>query len=262
MAHKPSFQFYPGDWLKDTALRICSPAARGVWADLLCLLHECPQRGVFRTKNGLIMSAVSVKKISKSIAGCKPKLVQELIDNGAVYVARKDGALYCKRLVRDELHRRHKAQSGQKGGSKTQANRKQSSENSQANPGSSSSSSSSSSTPISLIEIDKEKSLDSGGLGLTKEVQIRAVRFGDELDRIFPRISRDEATTFLRVAQHLTEEVILGVPIEIFDEAISWAKSAMNSNAQSPKALFMAKVKEQTDFKGRGKLLNRVAGQG
>lgn len=50
MSKKPSFQFYPGDWLKDTALRLCSPAARGIWMDMLCLLHECPQRGVFRSK--------------------------------------------------------------------------------------------------------------------------------------------------------------------------------------------------------------------
>lgn len=139
MAHKPSFQFYPGDWLKDAALRICSPAARGVWADMLCLLHECPQRGVFRVKKGSKMSRVSIKKLSKSIAGCKPKMIQELVDNGVVYVARKDGALYSKRLVRDELHRRHKAESGRKGGSKTQANLRKCLENGQANSRSSSS---------------------------------------------------------------------------------------------------------------------------
>lgn len=36
MAGKPAFQFYPGDWLKDPALRMCSPATRGIWVDLLC----------------------------------------------------------------------------------------------------------------------------------------------------------------------------------------------------------------------------------
>ncbi len=129
-----------------------------------------------------------------------------------------------------------------------------------ANP--SSSTSTSSSTPTSLIEIDKEKALESRGLGLSKEVNIRAMLFGEELDKIFPNISRDEATTFLRVAQHLSEEVILGAPIEIFDEALGWAKKAMSGNARNPKGLFVAKVKEQTQFTGRGKLLNRTAGQG
>ncbi len=255
VAHKPAFQFYPGDWLKDAALRICSPAARGIWVDLLCLLHECPQRGVFRVKNGSKTVPVSIKKVSKSIAGCKPKMIQELIDNGVVHVARKDGALYSKRLIRDELHHRHKADSGKKGGSKTQANLRKCFEKRQAKSRSSTSTPTSPSTPTSLIEIDKKKSLESRGLGLNKEVKIRAVRFGEELDKIFPNISRDEATTFLRVAQHLTEEVILGAPLEIFDQAAGWAKKAMGGNAQNPKGLFVAKVKEETGFTGRGLML-------
>ena len=117
------------------------------------------------------------------------------------------------------------------------------------------STSTSNSTPTSLIEIGKEKSLQSGGLGLNKEVKVRAVRFGEELDKIFPNISRDEATTFLRVGQHLTEEVILGAPLEIFDQAAGWAKKAMGGNAQNPKGLFVAKVKEETGFTGRGLML-------
>jgi hypothetical protein len=116
----------------------------------------------------------------------------------------------------------------------------------------------SSSTPTTLIEIDKEnKALEKGGLGLNKAVKIRAMLFGEEIDGIFHNISRDEATTFLRIAQHLSEEVILGAPIEIFDEAIGWAKKAMDGNARSPKGLFVSKVKEQTGFRGRGRLLNK-----
>lgn len=38
MAGKPSFQFYPGDWMKDPALRGCEPATRGIWLDLLCAM--------------------------------------------------------------------------------------------------------------------------------------------------------------------------------------------------------------------------------
>jgi len=136
----PSMQFYPGDWLKDPGLRACSPAARGVWMDVLCLMFEAEQRGVLRVKNGSKLRAISIKKLSKSIAGCKPKLLQELIDNGVMRVARKDGAFYSKRLIREELQRRRKAKAGEKGGkqkvSKTEAN-------TQAKTGSSSSSSTS-----------------------------------------------------------------------------------------------------------------------
>src|SRR5688500_14639992 len=41
----PAFQFYPGDWLKDPQLSMCSPASRGVWMDLLCAMHELGRSG-------------------------------------------------------------------------------------------------------------------------------------------------------------------------------------------------------------------------
>lgn len=45
MSKRPSFQFYPGDWLKDPSLRSCSPATRGIWIDLLCAIHEIGDGG-------------------------------------------------------------------------------------------------------------------------------------------------------------------------------------------------------------------------
>jgi len=46
MAKLPSFQFYPGDWLRDPQLRMASPASRGIWIDLLCRAWDAPIRGV------------------------------------------------------------------------------------------------------------------------------------------------------------------------------------------------------------------------
>ena len=46
---RPSFQFYVADWRLDQKLRRCSPAARGVWIDILCLLHDSDEQyGVLR----------------------------------------------------------------------------------------------------------------------------------------------------------------------------------------------------------------------
>lgn len=45
MSKLPAFQFYPGDWLKDPQLSICSPATRGIWIDLLCAMHELRKGG-------------------------------------------------------------------------------------------------------------------------------------------------------------------------------------------------------------------------
>lgn len=38
-------QFDVGDWLRDPQLSMCSPATRGIWFDLLCVLHELGRSG-------------------------------------------------------------------------------------------------------------------------------------------------------------------------------------------------------------------------
>lgn len=42
---RPAILFYTGDWLKDPALSMCSPPSRGIWMDLLCLMHENKESG-------------------------------------------------------------------------------------------------------------------------------------------------------------------------------------------------------------------------
>lgn len=44
----PWFHFFTGDWLKDPALSLCSPATRGVWIDLICAMHELGRVGELR----------------------------------------------------------------------------------------------------------------------------------------------------------------------------------------------------------------------
>lgn len=46
--NRPSFQFYPADWRNNAKLRRCSEAARGVWMDVLCVLHDSDEYGVCR----------------------------------------------------------------------------------------------------------------------------------------------------------------------------------------------------------------------
>ena len=41
----PLLKFYPSDWLSDEALRGCSPAARGLWVDMICLMAKSKKHG-------------------------------------------------------------------------------------------------------------------------------------------------------------------------------------------------------------------------
>lgn len=41
----PWIKFFPGDWLKDPKLSLCTHATRGIWIDLICAMHEDGQSG-------------------------------------------------------------------------------------------------------------------------------------------------------------------------------------------------------------------------
>lgn len=45
---RPSFQFYPGDWTGNSNLRRCSHELKGIWIDVLCVLHDQDDYGIAR----------------------------------------------------------------------------------------------------------------------------------------------------------------------------------------------------------------------
>ena len=119
---RPSFQFYPADWRNNANLRRCSPAARGIWIDIMCVLHDSDEYGVVRWPLADLSNA----------ANAPIKMVRELVEKGVLkghdkYVetpfiytprsGRKDGqpvtliaaqagpCWYSSRMVKDEYVR-------------------------------------------------------------------------------------------------------------------------------------------------------------
>ena len=119
---RPSFQFYPADWRNNANLRRCSWEARGVWVEVMGLMHDSDRYGVLTWP---------VKEIAQAI-GAPVKLVQELAtksvmkgrDRGpceayvytprshrkdgdpVVLVASQEGPIwYSSRMVKDEYLR-------------------------------------------------------------------------------------------------------------------------------------------------------------
>ncbi|HXC61949.1 MAG TPA: hypothetical protein VNV63_04690, partial [Nitrospiria bacterium] len=105
MGKLPAFMFYPGDWQKDPCLRRCSKAAKGVWMDMLCLLFECPVRGVFVDASGKPWSDEEIAEAIGGDIGANMGHIAELVSKG---VAQRDtrGAIFSRRMVRDEQNRR------------------------------------------------------------------------------------------------------------------------------------------------------------
>lgn len=112
---RPAFQFYPDDWLSETGLRLCSLAARGLWMDCLCIAFNSPERGVLRKQNG---SKVESKELAKMVGASLAETEALLAELSASGVASKtqDGAIYNRRMVRDEHIRQVRSEAGSMGG--------------------------------------------------------------------------------------------------------------------------------------------------
>jgi len=107
---RPAFMFYPGDWLRDTALVSCSLAARGLWIHMICLMHEgCPY-GHLRVGAKVIGSANLARMVGSTAAEIKA-LLAELREAG-VLSETEDGTIYSRRMVKDEKHRAARAAGG------------------------------------------------------------------------------------------------------------------------------------------------------
>ena len=137
---RPSFQFYPGDWLKDSDLKRCTFAEKGVWIEIMCLLHDREDEyGILRWP--LKEIAEAVKCPIALVKGLVSKNVLRGADTGQtctpyVYVprsGRKDGdpvtlieeqqgpIWYSWQMVKDEHVRKNAGVSTRFGAKKTPA---------------------------------------------------------------------------------------------------------------------------------------------
>lgn len=154
MSKLPAFQFYPSDWRSDPGVQSLDYFDRGVWFEILCLMHESSERGKLLL-NGKPMPTEALARVLGLDKQKLSSTLTTLLDFGIASTDEATGALICRRMVRDEEIRSIRAKAGKMGGnpvllnqtvkqnaSKTQAKPKQTVKQ---NPTPSSSSSSSSS---------------------------------------------------------------------------------------------------------------------
>jgi hypothetical protein len=109
MANKiPSFQFYPSDWRSDNGVQSLNYYERGVWFEMLCLMHESEQRGKL-ILNGKPMPEESLARLLSLDKQALSKTLATLIDFG-VCSRDENGILYSRRMVKDETERQANAE--------------------------------------------------------------------------------------------------------------------------------------------------------
>lgn len=110
----PAMQFYTGDWMKDTNLRGVPLAAKGLWIEMLCLMHESDRRGYLQS-NGKPVPQDQLARMT----GCSSDEVSqclEVLEISGVFSRTKNGIIYSRRMVRDEEVRQKSIINGRLGG--------------------------------------------------------------------------------------------------------------------------------------------------
>jgi len=110
---RPSFQFYPSDWLRDTALRSCSTGARGLWIDMICFMHEGSPYGYLKVADKVILPSNLARMVGESIEVVADWLIE--LQEAGVYDI-DNGAIFSRRMIRDEELRQKRAEGGKLGG--------------------------------------------------------------------------------------------------------------------------------------------------
>jgi hypothetical protein len=110
----PWMKFYPADWMSEPKLKLVSRAARSLWIDMLCLMH---QAGTGRLE---VSGRPMTERELSSILGDNPrtvrKLLAELADAGVSTIV--DGSFVASsRIIRDFEKAEKDRSNGRMGGS-------------------------------------------------------------------------------------------------------------------------------------------------
>ena len=111
---QPWLKFYPMDWRGDAGLRQCGYAARGLWIDMLGIMHEAEPYGHLLL-NG---RAPTPGNLAAMLGGSEPevrKLLAQLEDTG-VFSRTADGVIYSRRMVKDRAKSEQDRVNGSGGG--------------------------------------------------------------------------------------------------------------------------------------------------
>ncbi len=114
MTDKPWFRFYPVDWRGDAKLKVCSLAARGLWIELMAIMHEGTPYGHLMI-GGAAPSDGDLCKLLGVPVGTVRKALAELEHRG-VALRTEGGVVFSKRMVRDAERAETDAVNGRKGG--------------------------------------------------------------------------------------------------------------------------------------------------
>ena len=102
MGKAPSFQYYPDDWRAD-AVSGCSLAARGLWHEMMNMMHGTERYGYLVANRQPIPDATIARYCGCSLAEYHVLLGE--LDSAGVPRRTQEGIIFCSRMVKDQKKR-------------------------------------------------------------------------------------------------------------------------------------------------------------
>lgn len=113
MTSRPWLKFYPSDWQSDERLGMCSLAARGLWMEMLALMHKADPYGHLLV-NGMKPSDEQLAALARASCDQIRTCVHELEQHG-VFSRTRNGTIYSRRMTKDEKKRKDGANAAESG---------------------------------------------------------------------------------------------------------------------------------------------------
>ncbi len=111
---EPWMKFYTSDWRSDPRLKMCSPGARGMWIEMICLMHEATPYGHL-----LIHGQPPNEAQLASLTGIPSAELHDLVaelERFGVFSRTKEGVIYSRKLVRMASVSAKARKNGKRGG--------------------------------------------------------------------------------------------------------------------------------------------------
>ena len=109
----PAMPFYFGDWRKSPEVRALDLDVRMIWFEMLGLMWESTERGYLTLNDRCVSNSVITRMLGIDITTFEKALKQ--MEDFNVFSRRDDGAIYSRKMVRDEEIRRIKSEAGKIG---------------------------------------------------------------------------------------------------------------------------------------------------
>lgn len=106
----PAMPFYFGDWRKAPEVRAMELDTRMIWFEMLGFMWESTERGFLTICNKPVSNSVITRMLGIDIITLEKALNE--MESLSVFSRREDGAIYCRKMVRDQEIRELRSKAG------------------------------------------------------------------------------------------------------------------------------------------------------